>query len=89
VSVMKLAAGLAAWPAWWVGSGRTETRCLVRLLVAVCGPVSAGSALSSLTGGWALPVTFALVFMSVVPGFCAPHPGSRSPLRRGTSTGTR
>ena len=66
IAMLKLVVGAVVWPAWWVGAGRTESRQLLRMLAACCAPIAAGSAMSPLTGGWALPTALAAVFVMVV-----------------------
>lgn len=78
--MLKAILGFVSWPAWWMGSAGTERGCLLRL-VAVSGvTLSAGSFVSPLTGGWALPVAFFLLVAAVAPAlFDGPATNSTGP----------
>jgi len=55
--------GVVTWPMHWTLSAKGETSGLLRLMCIMSGPLAVASALSPLTGGWALPVGFLWVLV--------------------------
>lgn len=56
--IAKAVTGMATWPIHWTLSAKGETSGLLRLMCVMNGPLAVASALSPLTGGWALPAGF-------------------------------